>query len=80
MARALARPIKTARDHKNASVIASKAKQAEGEPVAETRLKALLDALDKYDGEDEEDDFNDSAEDLDGLPRRRWSDDASDEA
>jgi hypothetical protein len=81
MARALARPIKTARDHKNASAIASKAmKQAEREPAAEKRLQALLHALDKFDGEDGDEDYNDSAEDLDGLPRRRWSDDVSDEA
>ncbi|OGA11130.1 MAG: hypothetical protein A2W68_13720 [Betaproteobacteria bacterium RIFCSPLOWO2_02_64_14] len=77
MARALARPIKTARDHKNAASIASKTlEQAEREPAAERRLKALLSEIEKFDGEGEEEEFGDTAEDIDGLPRRRWSDDA----
>jgi hypothetical protein len=76
MPRPLARPIRTARDHKNASAIARKViEQTEREPEAERRLQALLKEIDKFDGEVEEDDvFEDTPEDLEGLPRRRWSD------
>ncbi|MBI3916756.1 MAG: hypothetical protein HY322_07085 [Betaproteobacteria bacterium] len=81
MARALARPIKTARDHKEAVSIASKTRQqAEREPAAERRLKALLSEIEKFDGEGDEEEYGDTTEDIDGLPRRRWSDDLSDEA
>lgn len=81
MARALARPIKTARDHKNASALASKAlKQAKREPDAEHRLQALLNALEKYDGEGGDEDYVEPTADLDDLPGRRWSDDPADEA
>lgn len=77
MAKALARPIRTARDRKGAAAIAKKARAEAGiEPVAERRLQALLSEIDKFDSEGEEEDYADSAEDLDGLPRRRWSDDA----
>ena len=80
-ARALARPIKTARDHKNAAAIARKTgEQAEREPAAERRLQALLNEIEKFDGEGEEEDYADTTDDVDGLPRRRWSDDLSDEA
>lgn len=81
MAKELARPIRTARDHKNASALARKAlKQAEREPAAERRLQALLDAIDKYDGESGEEDYGDSPEDVEGLLQRRWSDDIPEDA
>ena len=77
MARALARPIKTARDHKNARAIASKTlQQAEREPAAERRLQALLSEIEKFDNEGEDEDYADTADEMDGLPRRRWSDDS----
>jgi hypothetical protein len=80
MARALARPIKTARDKEAASVVSKTLQQTEREPEAERRLQALINALEKFDGEGEEEDYADSTDDVDGLPRRRWSDDLSDEA
>jgi hypothetical protein len=81
MAKALARPIRTARDHKNASALAKKAlRKSGGEPAAEQRLQALLHEIEKFDGDDAGDDYEESTGDLDGLPRRRWSDDLADEA
>ena len=80
MARALARPIKTARDKEAASVVSKTLQQTEREPEAERRLQALINALEKFDGEGEEEDYADTTDDVDGLPRRRWSDDLSDEA
>jgi hypothetical protein len=79
MARAYARPVKTARDHKRASSIADKMLQQTGrEPAAERRLQALLHEIEKFDNEDEVEDYSDPVEDVEGLPRRRWSDGASD--
>ena len=76
MARGLARPIKTARDHKAAASIARRTlQQEEREPAAERRLQALLNAMEKFDNEDEEQESDDTTDELDGLPRRRWSDD-----
>jgi hypothetical protein len=76
MARALARRIKTARDYKDAASIASKTlQQSEREPAAERRLQALLNEIEKFDNEGEEEDFADTTEDMDSLTRRRWSDD-----
>ena len=79
MARAHARRVKTARDRKRASAIAKKMlKQAKREPAAERRLQALLHEIEKFDREDGVEDYSDPVEDVDGLPRRRWSDEASD--
>ena len=81
MAKGLARPIRTARDHKSASAIAKKALKRGGhEPAAEERLQALLHEIEKFDGDDAGEDYEESTGDLDGLPRRRWSDDLADEA
>ena len=53
MARAYARPIRTARDHKHASSVANKMLEQGGrEPAAERRLQALLHELEKFDDED----------------------------
>ena len=79
MAKALARPIKTKRDYKGAASVANKMrKQTEREPAAERRLQALIDAMEKFDNQDDDDGSGDATEDIYGLPRRRWSDDASD--
>ena len=77
MAKALARPIKTKRDYHGAASAANKTRQQNRqEPDAECRLQALLNELEKFDDTQEEgDDFGDTAEDVDSLPRRRWSDD-----
>jgi hypothetical protein len=75
MARALARPIKTARDKEAASVASKTLELTEREPAAERRLQALINALEKFDSGAEEEEYGDTTEDIDGLPRRRWSDD-----
>ena len=81
MAKPLARAIKTKRDYKAAASLVGKAKgkQADGEPAAERRLKALLSEIDKFDGNTEDEveaDAAEDAEDIDSEFRRRWSDDA----
>ena len=79
MAKSHARPIKTERDHKSAALVADEIrKQQPGhEPDAERRLQALIEAMEKFDDEGGDEDSSDATEDIDGLPRRRWSDDAS---
>jgi len=72
------RPIKTKRDYEGASSIVKRLSgQADRDSKAELRLQALLKELDKFDGE--VDDLGaDSAEDYEYTgPRRRWSDDSS---
>lgn len=77
MAKGLARTIKTRRDYQGATAVASKLRaQGERESAAERRLQALLHEIEKFDGEDMEETDADFAEDVGGLPRRRWSDDA----
>ena len=79
MAKAFARPIKTKRDYHGAASVANKTlQQNAGEPVAERRLQALLDEIEKFDDENEDDGSGDAADELEGVPRRRWSDDPSD--
>jgi len=69
------RPIKTERDYKGAASVADKIRgQPEREPAAERRLQALIDAMDKYDEADDGEGADDATDDIDGLPRRRWSD------
>ena len=76
MARALARPIKTARDYKGAASITSKTLGQTGrEPDAERRLQALINALEKFDNDNEDEGDGDSTEEMDSPLRRRWSDD-----
>jgi len=75
MTKRLSRPIKTERDYKEAASVADKIRKLpESEPAAERRLQALIDAMEKFDDQDDDDDTCDAAEDIDGLPRRRWSD------
>jgi len=79
MAKALARPIKTKRDHKRAASVAKKVlEESEREPAAERRLKALLHEIEKFDGPDEDDLSLDPMDDFEDLPRRRWTDNSSD--
>lgn len=78
MAKSHARPIKTERDHKGAALVANEIRNQPGrEPAAERRLQALIEAMEKFDDEGGDEDSSDATEDIDGLPRRRWSDDAS---
>ena len=76
MAKGLARSIKTKRDFHGATAVASKLReQGEKETAAERRLQALLHEIEKFDGDNEvEDDDAGFADDVEGLPRRRWSD------
>ncbi|MDP2238667.1 MAG: hypothetical protein Q8K18_00720 [Burkholderiales bacterium] len=74
MTKKLSRPIKSDRDYKDASAVTNKIRnQTEREPAAERRLQALIDAMEKYDSEDDEGP-NDGAEEAYNLPGRRWSD------
>jgi hypothetical protein len=78
MAKALARSIKTKRDYSGATSLASKLREQSGrETEAERRLQALLEELEKFDDEDSVEDDADVVEDIDSLPRRRWSDESS---
>jgi hypothetical protein len=77
MAKGLARTIKTKRDYQGATAAAGKLRdKGERESAAERRLQALLHEIEKFDGEDLEEDDADLAEDVEGFPRRRWSDDS----
>jgi hypothetical protein len=71
-----ARPIRTKRDYKGASIVAKRlSSQADRDPAAELRLQSLLRQMDEFD-DLEEDIEGDSPEDYSG-PRRRWSDNDS---
>jgi hypothetical protein len=77
-ANGFARPVRTRRDYENASEVAKRlSKQADRDSAAERRLQALLKELEHYD------DLEDTDEDPDELsysgPRRRWSDNGSDD-
>jgi hypothetical protein len=79
MAKGLARSIKTKRDFHGATAVAGKLReQGEKETAAERRLQALLHEIEKFDGEDAVDDDAEFDEDVETLPRRRWSDDSAD--
>lgn len=78
MAKALARSIKSRRDYQDARSLASKMREQRGTDTdEERRLQALLREIEKFDSEDAVDEDADLADDLDGVPSRRWSDDAS---
>ena len=75
MAKGLARSIKNRRDYQSATAVVDKLRAESKETAAERRLQALLHEIEKFDGEDGvEDDDAGFAEDVEGLPRRRWSD------
>jgi len=71
-----ARPIRTKRDFQGASAVAKRlSSQADRDSAAELRLQSLLRQMDEFD-EIEEDANSDAPEDYSG-PRRRWSDNGS---
>jgi len=72
------RPIKSKRDYEGASTVVRRLSgQADRDSAAEQRLQALLKELDRFDEEVEELGA-DRAEDYEYTgPRRRWSDDGS---
>jgi hypothetical protein len=79
MAKAHARPIKNKRDYKGAANVANAIRQqSERETAEELRLQALIRELEKFDDQLDDGDDIDASADIDGLPRRRWSDDESD--
>ena len=79
-ANGFARPVKTRRDYENASAVAKRlSSQADRDSAAERRLQSLLKELDQY--EDLGDEEPDDEEDLRySGPRRRWTDNGSDES
>ena len=79
-ANGFARPVKTRRDYENASAVAKRlSSQADRDSAAERRLQSLLKELDEY--EDLGDEDPDDEEDLRySGPRRRWTDNGSDES
>ena len=77
MAKPLARSIKTRRDYQGARSLANKLREQSAETEAERRLQALLQEIEKFDDDDGIEDDADLPEDMDSLPRRRWSDESS---
>jgi hypothetical protein len=79
-ANGFARPVRTKRDYENASAVAKRlSKQSDRDSAAERRLQSLLKELEQYD-ELEETEEDDSAELSYSGPRRRWSDNGSDDS
>ena len=77
-ANGFARPVRTRRDYENASAVVKRlSNQSDRDSAAERRLQALLKELDQYD--ELEDEVEDDPADYSG-PRRRWSDNGSDDA
>jgi hypothetical protein len=79
-ANGFARPVRTRRDFENASAVAKRlSSQADRDSAAERRLQSLLKELDEYEDLGEEDPEEDDELRYSG-PRRRWSDNGSDES
>jgi hypothetical protein len=79
-ANGFARPVKTKRDFENASAVVKRlSKQADRDSAAEQRLQSLLKELDRYD-ELEEGEEDDRADLSYSGPRRRWTDNGSDDS
>ena len=76
----LARPVKTKRDYEEASAIAKRlSNQSDRDSAAERRLQALLKELENYD--ELEDEESEDPSDLNYAgPRRRWTDNGSDDS
>jgi hypothetical protein len=73
-----ARPIKTKKDYSGAaSVIEKIAGRPAPETVAEQRLQSLLKEMEKFDGDGDEAEEENSDSRYDG-PLRRWSDEPGD--
>ena len=79
-ANGFARPVTTKRDYENASAVAKRlSKQSDRDSAAELRLQSLLKELDKFD--DLEDEVEDDHAELHySGPRRRWTDNDSDDS
>jgi hypothetical protein len=79
-ANGFARPVVTRRDYESASAVAKRlSNQADRDSAAEKRLQSLLKELDKYDDLQEETEDDDQADLHHEGPRRRWSDNGSDD-
>jgi hypothetical protein len=72
--------VTTRRDYENAAAVAKRlSKQSDRDSAAERRLQSLLKELERYD--ELEDDGEDQNEQHDySGPRRRWSDNGSDDS
>lgn len=79
-ANGFARPVRTRRDYENASAVAKRlSNQSDRDSAAERRLQSLLKELDRY--EELEDELTDEPADLGySGPRRRWTDNGSDDS
>jgi hypothetical protein len=79
-ANGFARPVRTKRDYENAAAVAKRlSNQSDRDSAAERRLQSLLKELDRY--EDLEDELTDDPADLSySGPRRRWTDNGSDDS
>jgi len=74
----IARPIKTKKDYSGAASVVEKiAVQPDRETVAEKRLQSLLKEMEKFDGDTDEADEENSEGSYAG-PLRRWSDESGD--
>jgi len=79
-ANGFARPVTTRRDYENAAAVAKRlSNQSDRDSAAERRLQSLLKALDEYDDLEDED-TEDHADPGYPGPRRRWSDNGSDDS
>jgi len=73
-----ARPVKTKRDYENAAAVAKRlSSQSDRDSAAELRLQSLLKQLEQYDDLEDDGDEHDPTDY--GGPRRRWSDNGSDD-
>jgi hypothetical protein len=79
-ANGFARPVTTKRDYENAAAVAKRlSNQSDRDSAAERRLQSLLKELERYD--ELEDDEEEERADLSYAgPRRRWSDNGSDDS
>lgn len=77
MAKKPVRPIRSERDYRGAKLAVKKLReQAEKESAAERRLQALIRELEKFDGQEPDEDLGEDPQNVYGeLPKRRWSDD-----
>ena len=78
-ANGFARPVKTKRDYEGAAAVAKKlSNQSDRDSAAEKRLQSLLKELEHYD--ELEDEAHEEQSELHySGPRRRWSDNGSDD-
>jgi hypothetical protein len=79
-ANGFARPVTTKRDYEGAAAVAKRlSNQADRDSAAERRLQSLLKELDQYEELEEDSAEEDSADLHYSGPRRRWSDNGSDD-